>query len=785
MGRNWAIAIGINKYENLSPLKYAKRDAEAMAAWFEQEAKFDEVFLFTEDSPPIAQTNPPIPTTPTYGHLRRFLRAQFENLKRPLLKPEDNLWFFFAGHGMRSRDKDYLMLSDSDPGDVEYTAISVEYVTQRLRRSGADNVVLFLDACRDEGSRGGVGIGREQHQGVITFYSCTSNQKSWEFDELQQGSFTYTLLEGLRLQGEANCATVERLNQYLRHYVPQLNARYGKGVQNPYLKAEPPYKINFILLEQSATLKDVEPLKYQASLAENEGNLLLAEQLWIRILAVSRGDLEAIAAIKRIAVKNSTRPQDSPQKSVISTPESATLPRGEGVEISETAIQREEQHQQNLEQYRQSFSQEVEQKFPLNESSLRKLRDLQQSLQLTDEEVLQIKQPIFAQKEAEERKRREKIRQQQEAERLQRQREEAERLRQEQEIQRNRRQEEAVTTPVTISRKQFLKWAGLGSAGLLTAVVARKIFKDPTSNFVAELDSFKFETVTVDQKGEIVERDSNKQASFFKEDLGNSVNLEMVSIPGGEFLMGTEDEEIERLVKKFNWERSRREKPQHEVTVQSFFMGKYPITQGQWKAVASLPKVKRDLEADPSHFKGGNRPVEKVSWFDAEEFCQRLSKETGREYRLPSEAEWEYACRAGTKTPFHFGETITTDLANYRGTDGEYEGKVYPGIYANEPKGKYREETTAVGIFPPNAFGLYDMHGQVWEWCEDDFHENYRGAPIDGSAWLSQQSSEKVLRGGSWVIYPWFCRSAYRGRYDPGDAYNRLGFRVACGGART
>ncbi len=300
MGRNWAIAIGINEYENLSPLKYAKKDAEAMAVWFEQEAKFDEVFLFTEDSPPIDKANPPIPTVPTYGHLRRFLRAQFENLKRPLLKPEDNLWFFFAGHGMRSRDKDYLMLCDSDPGDVEYTGISVEYVTQRLRRSGADNVVLFLDACRDEGSRGGLGIGREKYQGVITFYSCTANQKSWEVDELHQGSFTYTLLEGLRLQREANCATVERLNQYLLTQVPQLNARYGKPQQEPYMKAEPPYKMYFILLEQSATLKDVEPLKSEAYKAELAENLPLAEQLWIRILAVSRGDLDAIATYSKL-----------------------------------------------------------------------------------------------------------------------------------------------------------------------------------------------------------------------------------------------------------------------------------------------------------------------------------------------------------------------------------------------------------------------------------------------------------------------------------------------------
>ena len=310
MGKNWAIAIGINEYENLSPLKYAKQDAEAMAAWFKQEAKFDEdyVFLFTEDSPPIYKANPAIPTKPTYGHLRRFLRAQFEE---PLLNPGDNLWFFFAGHGERHRDKDYLMLCDTDPGDIEYTAISVEYVTQRLRRSGADNVVLFLDACRDEKSRsrGGLGIGEEEHQGVITFYSCTTNQKSWEIDELQHGSFTYTLLEGLGLQEEANCATVERLNQYLSYQVPRLNSRYKKPAQNPYLKAEPPYKMYFILLEQSATLKDAEPLKYQASQAENRGDFVLAKQLWIRVLAVSHGDLEAIEAIQRIAVKKITERQ--------------------------------------------------------------------------------------------------------------------------------------------------------------------------------------------------------------------------------------------------------------------------------------------------------------------------------------------------------------------------------------------------------------------------------------------------------------------------------------------
>ena len=301
-----------------------------------------------------------------------------------------------------------------------------------------------------------------------------------------------------------------------------------------------------------------------------------------------------------------------------------------------------------------------------------------------------------------------------------------------------------------------------------------------------ELKDFGFQVVTVNDRGEEVKR-VQSQAQYFTEELGNGVILDMVAIPGGKFLMGTEDREIERLGKKYNVAYFRREKPQHEVTVQSFCMGKYPVTQGQWKAVASLPKVKRDLEADPSNFKGGNRPVEQVSWEDAVEFCQRLSKQTKREYRLPSEAEWEYACRAVTTTPFHFGETITTDLANYRGTDLEISGKVYPGNYADEPKGQYREETTAVGIFPPNAFGLYDLHGNVWEWCQDDFHENYGGAPIDGRAWRSgiSNKNQKVIRGGSWDDFPVNCRSAYR-HYHACDFRNLyIGFRVVCVAPRT
>lgn len=288
------------------------------------------------------------------------------------------------------------------------------------------------------------------------------------------------------------------------------------------------------------------------------------------------------------------------------------------------------------------------------------------------------------------------------------------------------------------------------------------------------LSTFSFETVRVNRRGEEVARETH-QARYFTEDLGQGVTLEMVCIPGGTFWMGSPE-----------GEGYDDEKPQHSVTVPAFFMAKYPVTQAQWRAVAALPQVERSLEADPARFKGDNRPVEQVSWFDAVEFCARLSRKVGREYALPSEALWEYACRAGTTTPFYFGETITTQLANYDGNS----------TYAEEPKGEYREETTPVGSFPPNAFGLYDMHGNVYEWCLDDWHDSYEGAPTDGSAWLSENdnlsqkpnNSKAILRGGSWIYYPINCRSAYRNDdivLERGDLDNYIGFRVASVAGRT
>jgi formylglycine-generating enzyme required for sulfatase activity/phage replication-related protein YjqB (UPF0714/DUF867 family) len=263
-----------------------------------------------------------------------------------------------------------------------------------------------------------------------------------------------------------------------------------------------------------------------------------------------------------------------------------------------------------------------------------------------------------------------------------------------------------------------------------------------------ELQPFEFTVATLTKRNQqwVVQRQQQSNYQFI-EVLKENLILEMVTVPEGKFLMGSPEQELER---------SSPEEPQHEVVVSRFFMGKYPITQAQWRFVASLPQVNRELNPDPSNFKGDNRPVECVSWYNAVEFCQRLSQHTHHTYRLPTEAEWEYACRARTTTPFYFGETIIAELANYDATN----------TYGDGAKGEYRQETTPVDHFGiANAFGLCDMHGNVWEWCLDNHH------------WPGDR---RVLRGGSWNRYPRDCRSASRFGFFAGVVNSHFGFRVVC-----
>jgi formylglycine-generating enzyme required for sulfatase activity len=293
-----------------------------------------------------------------------------------------------------------------------------------------------------------------------------------------------------------------------------------------------------------------------------------------------------------------------------------------------------------------------------------------------------------------------------------------------------------------------------------------KIIPEPN----LELSVIEFTLVKVDAKGEITDQPQG-EAEIFVEDLGDGVSLTMVKIPGGEFLMDSPTSEEGRYDD---------ESPQHLVKVPEFYLGQTLVTQAQWQQI---------MGTNPSYFTGdGKLPIEQVSWVDSQEFCQKLSAQTQREYRLPSEAEWEYACRSKTTTPFCFGETISSEVVNYRAQDFKYEGTTYSGKYREGKLVKYREKTTLVSEFPPNAFGLYDLHGNLWEWCQDHWHKNYEGAPTNGSSWLDLDAAEnafRVLRGGSWNINPRFCRSASRFTLTPVNRFYDIGFRVVCEIPRT
>ncbi|GAB1541867.1 hypothetical protein NUACC21_45400 [Scytonema sp. NUACC21] len=261
---------------------------------------------------------------------------------------------------------------------------------------------------------------------------------------------------------------------------------------------------------------------------------------------------------------------------------------------------------------------------------------------------------------------------------------------------------------------------------------------------------------TQEQKQAIIQPNRN---SNYQERLPGGSMLDTIAIPSGSFFMGTATEDIEQVLKLETWfKRSevikwlRSEMPQHRVSVPAFYMSRTPITQEQWQAV---------MQTNPSHFSSLLRPVESISWWQAQEFCDRLSQLTSKSYRLPTEAEWEYACRAGTQTLYSFGNSKQPlrDYAWYTWNS--------------------RQQTQLVGQKKPNAWGLQDMHGLVWEWCQDHWHENYNGAPTDGSAWLEGGHPTKhSVRGGSWYSLADDCRCVYRFCYDANFRYSSLGFRV-------
>ncbi|MBL8151488.1 MAG: SUMF1/EgtB/PvdO family nonheme iron enzyme [Blastocatellia bacterium] len=267
------------------------------------------------------------------------------------------------------------------------------------------------------------------------------------------------------------------------------------------------------------------------------------------------------------------------------------------------------------------------------------------------------------------------------------------------------------------------------------------------------LQKFKFETGKLNWDGKILDQ-KQKEAEYFKDNLGDGVFIEMVKVQGGTVLMGSDD--------IYEFERAR-----YKATVPPFYIGKFEITQAQWEAV---------MGTNPSRYKDPDMPVDSISWSDAAEFCKKLSQKTGKQYRLPSEVEWEYAARGGTASPFAFGDGLIPEVANCNGRFWARQG-LNPG------------KPVAVGSFKlANQFGLYDMHGNVWEWCQDVWHEgtDLEQAPKDGKAWESGTDNTKhTIKGGDWWAFIKYCRSCSRLGIAPNENHSYfIGFRVVVSNLR-
>ncbi len=298
-----------------------------MFRYCKEEAKFDMVFLFTDDSDPIKTPSGTfLETKPTATNLKIFLHEFFES---PQLETGDNFWFFFSGHGLRHQEQDYLVPHDGHSQLLPDTTISLTYLTQRLRKCGADNIILLLDSCRNETRFGNKSTGGKPQQGVITIASCSPGEESYQIPALGMSSFTYALLEALRIEGERNCATVERLCNHLFHRVPEINRQYNKPPQTPHSTVEPNYKNHLILLPKQATITDIALLREEALDLEGDGRLEEAKQLMRRVLALDPTNPKVLKVYDRITLKLAQQP-------VLPSPKTEPINRESAKTITET-----------------------------------------------------------------------------------------------------------------------------------------------------------------------------------------------------------------------------------------------------------------------------------------------------------------------------------------------------------------------------------------------------------------------------------------------------------------
>ncbi|MEL6440090.1 MAG: SUMF1/EgtB/PvdO family nonheme iron enzyme [Cyanobacteria bacterium J06621_8] len=674
-----ALLIGVSQYQSdLNPLPKAVKDVEAMAHVLQIDALegFEQVKTLADTD---AQT----------------MREEIEGIFSASQK-DDLILLFFSGHGIKDdRGKLYFATNNTRKNDrgklIRSTAVAAGFIQELMSQSRCKHQVVILDCCFSGAFAAGMTAKDSGNvdlqtqlggEGRAVLTSSTSTQYSFEQEESDLSIYSRYIVEGI-VTGAADLNSDGWIEVQELHEYAKAKVQATAPAMSPEIYA---VKEGFKIRLAKALITDPK-LKYRKEVERY----------------ASRGEIPAYVRIMLGTLG-----------------EQLGLSPTEAKAIEDEVLRPYRERLAHLQKYREAYAAATKSEYPLSQTTVDDLKHFQGMLGLRDEDIQPIEEEVINSRKTtptrEPRINQSSTQPRKEGRFL------------ENTPARPRRNNVA---PKGITRKQFLKWTGWGGGGLVATLVVSQIFKSPQNISVAEpkyieptqngeIWTVEYETVTLNDKGEEISRD-NYQTQFFKEDLGSGVILEMVSIPAGEFLIGSPSSE------KY---REANESPQHKVTVPAFFMGRFAVTQAQYQAVIS---------SNPANFQGDNLPVERVSWNEAMNFCQKLSTKTGRNYRLPSEAEWEYACRAGTTTPFYFGTTLTTNLANY---DGNY-------IYQSEPKGKYREKTTEVGSFPPNAFGLYDMHGNVWEWCLDYWHNNYQSALSNSQALLNKNDNRyRLMRGG-------------------------------------
>jgi formylglycine-generating enzyme required for sulfatase activity len=733
MASKHALLIGISTYgEGLTPIPSARLDVAALA----EVLRDPQLGGFPSEQVVVLQD-------PQRTPMERAVELLFANRD-----PEDLLLLYFSGHGFRD-DQRQLLLSCSESrkfgegrerGKVQQSTTLRAAQLREYMKNSSNYQLLILDCCfsgafaegmaaKDDGALHLEDFGGE---GRAVLTSSASIETS-SAPEAGEGLSVYTrfLVEGIRTgaadRQQRGFVDAEDLHLYVSRRV----AEAAPAMTPQFFPTRSGHRIRVCRVRLDPTVGYRQQLEKLA--AARGGELSAASRVILkewRAKKLAEGEQISDAQAEQIEAEV-LRPWREYAKKKADFAETvaalvAEVDRRQGLSAADWAELRQ---LKDLWKLKQSDVEETLRRHGLDPTTI--LLSAEEIDRQLAEVAAQAKDKADAERLAREQEQAERQARDQEAQAHAKAKAEAERLAKEQ----AQKRKEPELQPLSVSTAVVVQEARQGVRGLLGPKWKLRIEKR-----------------TVQVQG-------------YRERLADGVDLTMVQIPAGSFLMGAPSVYLGP---------SAYEAPQHQVQLQGFFMGQTPITQAQWQVVAGWQKLQRDLNTDPAHFKGIHRPVESVFWEDAIEFCQRLSQRFGRIYTLPSEAQWEYACRAGTTKEFHFGYTLTPDLANYNGTFD----------YGERPKKRvYRRETTDVASFPANPWGLYDMHGNVWEWCLDQWHANYQGAPADGSAWIDSdvnKHNERLLRGGSWSRYYRDSRSACRnsGRLDLRG--NSFGFRVCC-----